>query len=118
MSTNKLSTSRLIGEHASSIVNKAIRTILSLFFFFFFEKFLSLKKSLKRKIDNFPPLTGFSAQKSVAFIVFCLIVFVLLVSFCLICIFLHLNLFVKKKKQTKYCPDSLIYNATFKIVSC
>ena len=117
MSTNKLSTSRLIGEHANSIVNKAIRTILSLFIFFF-EKILSLKKSPKRKINNFPPLRGFSAQKSVAFIVFCLIVFILLVSFCLICIFLHLNLFVKKKKQTKYCPDSLIYNATFKIVSC
>ena len=54
-------------------------------------------------------------QKIVAFVVFCLLVFVLLVDFGLICVFVRLKSFRKKKnKQTRNCPNNLIYNTTDK----
>ena len=49
--------------------------------FFFYEEILSVKKAPKRKINNFPPLRNKKKKKIVAFVVFCLIIFVLLVNF-------------------------------------
>ena len=66
---------------------------------FFYEKKLSLKKAPKGKINNFPPLKSFCAQKIVAFNVFYLLVFVLFVGFDLICVFVCLKFFRNKKKK-------------------
>ena len=82
----------------SSIVNEVIRTISSLFIFFY-KNILSLKKAPKCKINTFLPLRIFCAEKIVAFVVFCLLVFVLLVSFDLTCLFVRLKLFRKKNKK-------------------
>ena len=50
----------------------------------------------KRKTNDFHPLRSFSARKIVAFNIFCLLVFVLLVGFGLICVFVRLKFFRKK----------------------
>ena len=99
-------------EFKSSIINEAIRRISSLFIFYFLRNNFGRRKAPKRKINNFPPLRSFSARKIVAFIDSFSLVFVLLVDFCFICVFVRLNLFVKKNKQTKNCPDGLICNTT------
>ena len=88
-------------EFKSIIVNEAIRTISSLFIFYFLRNNFERKKAPKHKINNFPPLRGFSARKIVAFIDSCSLVFVLLVDFCLICVFVRLNLFVKRINKLK-----------------
>ena len=49
--------------------------------FFFYENNLSVKKALKPKTNNFLPLRSFCAQKIVAFVVFCSLIFVSLVDF-------------------------------------
>ena len=67
---------------------------------FFFEK---------RKINNFPPLRSFCAPKTVAFVVFCFLVFVLLLGFCLIWLFVRSKCFLQKNWN---CLDSLIYYTT------
>ena len=51
--------------HFSSIVNEVVRTISSQFFFFFYEKILSIKKAPKRKTNDFRSLRSFC----VAFVV-------------------------------------------------
>ena len=50
------------------------------------------------------------AQKIVAFVVFCLLIFVLLDGFGLICVFVRQKSFRIKNKQN--CPDNLTYNTT------
>ena len=96
-------------EFKSSIVNEAIRTISSLFIFYFLRNNFELKKAPKHKINNFPPLRGFSARKIVAFIDSCSLVFVLLVDFCLICVFVRLNLFVKRINKLKNCVQIVFF---------
>ena len=66
----------------SSIVNEVISEI-SVFF-------------KTHKITNFPPIRRFYAQKTIVFVVFCSLVFVLLVGFCLICVFMGSKSFVIK----------------------
>ena len=68
----------------SSIVNEVTRTISNFF--------------KKRKINSFLPLRKFCARELVAFAAFRSLVFVLLVGFGLICVFVRLNFFCKKKK--------------------
>ena len=69
----------------------------------FYKKPLSVKKAKKkkkgskRKTNNFSPLGSFSAQKIVAFVVFCSLNFILLVGFGMIYVFVHLK-FLRKKK--------------------
>ena len=95
----------------SSIVFEVIKTISSLFIYFSYEKILSKKKAQKRK--RFSPSWKFflCAQKCVAFVVFCSLVFVLLVGVCLWRVFQ--NLFIKKKKKQAWnCPDNLKYYTT------
>ena len=77
MRTNKFSIGGLTGAHASSIVNEVIKVSSLLFFN---EKILSVKKAPKCKINDFRRLRSL---KIVAFIVLCLLNFVLLVRFCL-----------------------------------
>ena len=95
----------------SSIVFEVIKTISSLFIYFSYEKILSKKKAQKRK--RFSPSWKFflCAQKCVAFVVFCSLVFVLLVGVCLWRVFQ--NLFIKKKKKTglklSWQPQILYY---------
>ena len=67
----------LRGIYFSSIVIEVIRTISS------FHK--------KHKINNFPPPRNFAVM------VFCSLVFILLVGFGLIYVFVHLKFFVKEK---------------------
>ena len=67
----------------------------------------------KRKITNFPPLRSFCARKNVAFVVFCSLVFVLLVGFGLICVFVRSKSFRKKNNKPAWnCPNNLIYYNT------
>ena len=68
--------------HVNSIVNEVIKTISILF--------------KKGKLNDFPALRRFCACKTVAFVVFCSLVFVFLVGFGLICVFLCLKFFCKK----------------------
>ena len=69
----------------------------------------------ERKTSDSSPLRSFCARKTVAFAIFCSLVFVLLVGFCLICVFVRLTFFRrKKKKQTWNCLDKLIYYTTDK----
>ena len=44
---------------------------------------------------QFPPLRRLFVQNIVAFVVFCLLIFVLLANFCLTCVFVRLKLFRK-----------------------
>ena len=61
----------------------------------------------KRKMNNFPPLRSFSAQKIVAFVVFAL-----LVGFGLVYVFVSSRFFRKKNKLARNCLDNLIYYTT------
>ena len=93
MRTNKPSKDGLIGVHVSSMVNEVIRTISREFIF-------ALRKNSpnapKLKTNDFHPLKSFCARKIVAFVVFCLLNFVLLVGFGLICVFVCSKLLRKK----------------------
>ena len=86
----------------------------SLLIFFFYEKILNAQKAPKHKRNDFYPLRSFCGEKIVvAFLVFCSLIFVLLVDFCLICVFVRLTSFLKtKNKQAWNCPNNLIYNTT------
>ena len=64
--------------------------------FFFYENILRVKKAPKRKINSVSPLRSFSARKIVAFVVFCLLNFFLLVGFGLSFVFVRLKFFRKK----------------------
>ena len=65
------------------------------YFCFFYEKILGAQKAPKRKTNNFYLFRSFwCAQKIVAFVGFCLLIFVLLVDFCLIAFLCAQNLFV------------------------
>ena len=79
---------------------------------FLYEKILSVKKAPKSKTNNFLSLKSFCEQKIVAFVVFCSLVFLLLVGFDLIYIFVRLKFFHKKNKQARNYPDNLIYYTT------
>ena len=94
----------------SSIVYEAIRTIFS--FIFLLRRILQHKK---RKTNNVQSLRSFCAQKIVAFVVFYLLIFVLLVSFRLFRVFYAAGFFLKKNKVKNF-PDSLIYYTTVNIV--
>ena len=93
MRTNKPSKDGLIGVHVSSMVNEVIRTISREFIF-------ALRKNSpnapKLKTNDFHPLKSFCARKIVAFVVFCLLNFVLLVGFDLWCVFYAQKFFVKE----------------------
>ena len=67
--------------------------------FFFYKKVLNAQKAPKYKTNNFQALRSLCAQQTVAFVVFFLLVFVLVVGFCLICVFVRLEYFRKKKKR-------------------
>ena len=72
----------------SSIVNEVTRTISNFF--------------KKRKINSFLPLRKFCAWELVAFAAFRSLAFVLLVGFGLICLFVPLTFFCKKKKKIAF----------------
>ena len=78
--------------------------------FFFVEKVLSAKKAPKSKTSDFHPLRSFFSHiKNVDFVVFCSLVFVMLVEFCLWVFFHAQKLFIKKiNKQIWNCPVKLI----------
>ena len=61
--------------------------------FVLYEKFLSVKKALNAKQTNFPLLEVFVPAKIVFFVVFCMLLFVLLVGFCLWRVFVRLTFF-------------------------
>ena len=82
------------------------------YLFLFYEKNLSVKNTPKPKINNFLHFKNFCAQKIVAFVVFCLLVFVLLVGFGLICIFVRLKFFVKKTNRFEIVLITSIYYTT------
>ena len=108
MCTDKFSIGRLIKVHVSSIVNEAIKTISSQFFFFY-EKILSVQKAPKPN----HPLRSFCAhKKTVAFIDFCSLIFAFVGWFWLICVFVRSKSFFKKNKLALNCLDSLIYYTT------
>ena len=89
-----------VTKSVSSIVNEAIRTIMSLFIFiyFFLRKNIERWKSTKMQNKRFLPSQKFlCVRKVVAFIVFCSVNFVFLVGFCLWCIFVHSKSFRKNK---------------------
>ena len=102
----------MIGLHASSIVDEAIRRTSSQFVFFN-EKILSLQKASKRKITYFHPLWSFLCKKLLPLLFFVRLFVVLLVGFGWFTFFYPQNLLVKKEnKLIKKCPDSLIYYTT------
>ena len=79
--------------------------------FFLGKDFKQKKKAPKDKINDFHPLTCICAQKVAAFVAYCSLIFVSLVGFCLICVFLRLKSFrKKKKKKIQNCLDTLKYN--------
>ena len=81
MRTNKLSIEWLRRIYFSNIVNEVIMTISNFW--------------KKPKINSFPPLRSFKNLLSSFF--FCWLVFVLLVGFGLICVFVRLKRFRRKK---------------------
>ena len=62
---------------------------------FFFMKRFRAEESTKTQNKRFPHISAFF--RVVAFVVFCSLIFVLLVDFCLIYVFVRLNFFRKKK---------------------
>ena len=60
----------------------------------FYEKILSVQRALK--LDLHPHKNFLCIQKIVAFVHFCSLIFVLLVGFCLRCVFVRLKSFCKK----------------------
>ena len=86
-----------INFHFSSIVYEIIRTISSLFiFFFFYEKIVSVNKASNAKQTMFTLLEVFVPRKIIVSIVFCLFNFVLFVYFCFA--FVRLKFCCKKNK--------------------
>ena len=96
----------LRGLHFSIIVFDVTSTILGLvfllslfyFIYLFIYFFLSIKKAPKRKTNNFHSLKKFCTPKKLLLLLF-FVRLILLVGFCLICIFYAQNLFVKKQKK-------------------
>ena len=86
-----------ISFHFSSVVHEVIKTISSLFTFFY-EKILSAKKAPKRKQTIFTLLEVLVRAKNCC--LYCLLFasFVLLVGFCLWRVFVRLKFFRKRKK--------------------
>ena len=70
-------------------------------FQFFYEKNLSVKKAPIRKTKDFTPPRHFCARIITAFVVFCLLNFILLVGFGLVYVFVHSKSFCKKKTGLK-----------------
>ena len=66
----------------------------------------------KGKLNNFPPVRCFYCWKIVVFVVYCLLVFLWLVSFGLIYVFIRLKSVLKKNKQAWNCTDNLKYYIT------
>ena len=90
---------RLIGVYASSIVNWGYQDNFKPVYFFFLRTNLDHTKSTKTQNKRFPPSQKFlCTKKTIAFVVFCSLIFILLVGFCLICVFVRLRFFRKKKK--------------------
>ena len=83
------------GLHFSNNVFEVIGTV-SRQFITFLPKHFECKET-----PNFPPLRSFCAQKAVAFVVFCSLVFVLLVGFGFVYVFARSKFFRKKKKKKK-----------------
>ena len=67
-----------------------------LLLFFSHEKILNTQNAPKRKTNDFHLLRGLWVQKTVTFVVFCLLISVLLVNVCLWVFLCARNLFVKK----------------------
>ena len=65
-----------------------------LFIYFFSRKDFKRKKSTKRKTSDFYPLRSLCAQKIVAFVVFCSLVFVLFVGFLFVSVFIRAGFFL------------------------
>ena len=81
-----------------------MKTISKLFFiylFIFLRKDFESKKAPKPKINNFPPSRSFFARKIVAVVVFCSVIFVLLVCLDLIFNFMLLKFKFLKKAGLK-----------------
>ena len=72
---------------------------ISNLFISFYEKISKAQKAPKRKTSDFYPLRSLFAQKTVAFVVFCLLISVLLVGFLFVSVFVRLKSFRKKKKK-------------------
>ena len=66
-------------------------------FFFFTKRFWTRKKHQNKKQTIFTFLKVFVRKKLLPFVIFCLLIFVFLVDFCLICIFVHSKSFHKNK---------------------
>ena len=98
MPTNQFSIGGLIGVHVSSIVYEFNRVISSQFIIFLWKNF-GRKKAPKRKIISSPLPRSFCVGKAVNFVVFYLLVFVLLVGFCLWRVFVQVKSFRKKNKD-------------------
>ena len=80
---------------------------LSGHFLIFLRKILPHKK---RKTSNIYSLKIFCSQKKICFfVVFYSFIFVLLVGFCLFCVFYAAGFFLK---EIRNCPDNLIYHTT------
>ena len=97
MRANKFSIGGLRGVHVSSIVNWGYEDNFKPVYLFFLRKDFKRIKTTKRKTSNFYPLRSLCEQKIVAFVVFCLLIFVLLVGFLFVSVFLSLKSFCKIK---------------------
>ena len=95
MFTNKFSIGGLIVVHVCNIVTEAIKTISSPFIFFT-KIFWTHKKHENAKQTTFTLLEVFVCKKLLPLVVFCLLILVLLVDFCLICVFVRSKSFRKK----------------------
>ena len=83
--------------YRSSIAFEVIGTVSNQFIFFY-EKNLSVRKALKRKITNFFLLRSFCAQKTVAFVIFCSLFFCFVSLFWFGFPFCALKIFSQKKQ--------------------
>ena len=97
----KFSIGGLIGVHVSSIVNEIISSISNQFNFFVRKDFARNKTQIKPKPTNFLSLRSFYARKIVAFVVLCLLNFICLVVFGLICVFVPPKPFCEKNTGLK-----------------
>ena len=91
---------------------EAILIISSLFIFFIiiYKKISRAQKALKRKQAPFTPLEVFARLKNAATVVFCSLVFILLVNFRFVSVFVCAKSFCKKRKINKQawnCLDCL-----------
>ena len=109
MRTSKFSISGLIGVDFSSIVNEAIKTILSQFIFFLQKDFERTKTQINQ---NQPTKTKITEQKTTMATVFLHVQELLREwkSFVLgFGTFLTLKIFLKNKKKVRNCLDNLMY---------